>query len=400
MIGKVVDRDPLDDALRESPLDLADVLLEAADHDVLERFATTNWHTAREAVGIEQLEERREAVGVTVVRSCGEEQPVLEAAPEVANGAGELRLDPVTPAAGRGGVVRLVEDQQAARKQVPEPLSERIGICGVGQQVVRDEEATVRPPGIDAEAPFATDLREVLAIEELEHQAEALLELALPLLENRGRGRHDNRLGLLAQQQLACDQAGLDRLAEPGVVGDEEVDARETEGLAQRFHLVGVDLDPGAERRLEQVWVGGSDRAPPERVKERAEEAGVVEALRREVGPSLVGEDATVELVVPQDFEDLTLGVVVGTREADERALAAVLRDLLDEPAARPHLDELAGVGRPLGECGRGFRRIHRCVSEGTRRAALDARGHVATQRSGLAQRRSITAWSSMSSTT
>jgi len=324
---------------------------------------------------------------------------VLEAPAEVANGAGELRLDPVTPAARRGGVVGLVQDQQASREQPPEPFAERIGVGRVGQQVVRDEEATVRSPGIDAEAPFAADLRDVLAIEKLEHEAEAFLELPLPLLEHRGRCRHDDCLGLLAQQQLASDEAGFDRLTEPGVVGDEEVDAREAKGLAQRFHLVGVDLDPCAERGLEQVWVGGGDRAPPERMKERAEEPGVIEAPRREVVPAFVGEDAPVELVVPQHLEDLALGVVVGTGEADERALAVLSSDLLDEPSARADLHELAGLGRPLGERDCRFEWRHGRVRVGARGAVSRAPGHGAGKRKTMVRRRLITAWSSNSAT-
>ena len=85
----------------KSPLDLADVLLKAAHHHVLERLLAPNLDAAREAIGIEQLEERREAVRVAVVRCRGEEQAVLEAAGEIAHGARELGLDPVAAAARR-----------------------------------------------------------------------------------------------------------------------------------------------------------------------------------------------------------------------------------------------------------------------------------------------------------
>jgi hypothetical protein len=43
--------------------------------------------------------------------------------------------------------------------------------------------------------------------------------------------------------------------AEAGIVGDEEIDPRQAQSLAQRLHLVRIDLDPGAERR-EEVRVG------------------------------------------------------------------------------------------------------------------------------------------------
>ena len=88
-------------ALREAALDLADVLLEPAHHDVLERLLAAHLDAAREAVGVEQLEQRGEAVRVAVVRRGREEQAVLEAAGEIAHGARELGLDAVAPAARR-----------------------------------------------------------------------------------------------------------------------------------------------------------------------------------------------------------------------------------------------------------------------------------------------------------
>ena len=312
----------LDDPLREAALDLADVLLEPPHHHVLERLLAPHLDAAREAVGVEQLEQGGEAVRVAVVRRGREEEAMLEAAGEVAHGAGELRLDAVAPAARGRGVVRLVEDQQAPGQHRPEPLPHRVGVGRVDQQVVRDQEAAVRAPRVDAEAALAAHPRQVGAVEDLEHEAEALLELGLPLLEDRGRRRDDDGLGLLAQQQLARDEPGLDGLAEAGVVGDEEVDARQPERLAQRLHLVGVDLDAGAERRLEEVRVGGRDAVPAQRVQEGGELARRVEALGGEVLPALFLQDAAVELVVPEDVERLALGVVVGAGQADEGGLA------------------------------------------------------------------------------
>ncbi len=46
------------------------------------------------------------------MRRRRKEQFVLETAAEVANGARELRLDPVAATAGGSSVVRLVEDEQ------------------------------------------------------------------------------------------------------------------------------------------------------------------------------------------------------------------------------------------------------------------------------------------------
>ncbi len=54
-------------------------------------------------------------------------------------------------------------------------------------------------------------------------------------------------------------------LPEAHVVGDEQVDARQQQRLAQRLELVGVDADAGAIRRLKQLRVGRGDRVPAER---------------------------------------------------------------------------------------------------------------------------------------
>ena len=68
---------------------------------------------------------------------------------------------------------------------------------------------------------------------------------------------------------------------------------------------------------MEERRVGRRRAAPPQRVQERREVLGPVEAALAEVGPGLVVEDGTVELAVPEDLQLLTLRVVVGAREAD-----------------------------------------------------------------------------------
>ena len=90
---------------------------------------------------VEQFEQRGEAVRVAVVRRRGEEQPVLEVAAQVADGPCELRLDAVAAAARRRGVMRFVQDQQASGQRPPQPFPHRVGVGGVAQQTVGNEEA-------------------------------------------------------------------------------------------------------------------------------------------------------------------------------------------------------------------------------------------------------------------
>ncbi len=117
------------------------------------------------------------------------------------------------PLDGRG-VVGLVEDQERAGAEVAEPVAERGGVRLVDQQPVRDQEPGVSRPRIDAVAPLLADPCDVLLVEDLEDQPEAVFQLVLPLVEHRRRAGHDDVLDLLAEQQFAGDQPGLDRLAQ------------------------------------------------------------------------------------------------------------------------------------------------------------------------------------------
>ena len=106
--------------------------------------------------------------------------------------------------------------------------------------------------------------------------------------------------------------------------------------LRSGSHLVGVDPDAGAERRLEEVGVRGGHAVPAQRVQERREPARVVEAPLGEMSPAFLFEDAAVDLVVPEDPQRLSLRVVIGAGQGHERRAAGRVRrrNLLDEPTA------------------------------------------------------------------
>ena len=286
------------------------------------------------------------------MRCGGQEQAVLEAPAQIADGAGELGFDAVAAAARRRRVVGLVQDQQAAGRQVAEPLAHGIGIGRVDEQVVRNQEPAVRAPRVDAEAPLPAHLRQVGAVQDHEQEAEALLHLRFPLLQHGCGGGHHHGARLLAQQQLAGDEPGLDGFSKAGVVGDEQVHAGEAKRLAQRLHLVGVDLDAGAERRLEQVRVGGRDAVPAQGVQERAEVARRVEAFLPQVAPRLLFQDAAVDLEVPVDVQGLTLRIVVGAGQTHPRRLARGLVYGFHQPAPRTYLYQFADMRGAVGEVG------------------------------------------------
>ena len=238
----------------KAALDFADVVLEPANHHVVEH-PFLDRHATAESLRVEDLQERGEAVGVAVVRRGRQEQAVLETRGQVANGTGDLRVDGVLLPAGRRGMVGLVQDQQRAAAEVAQPIAQRAGIRLVDQQPVRDQESRVRAPRIHAVAPLAPRPRHVVLVENLEGQTEAGLQFVLPLREHRGRAADDDLSDLLAQEQLAGDQPGLDRLAEANVVGDEQIDPWQEQGLAERLKLVGVESDASPEWRLEQARV-------------------------------------------------------------------------------------------------------------------------------------------------
>ena len=86
---------------------------------------------------------------------------------------------------------------------------------------------------------------------------ELLLEFPLPLEGEVGRADDQNALGQAAQLQFPDQQAGHDRLAGAGVVGQEEAHAGELQQVVvDRLELVrqGIDArDRQAEVRIELV---------------------------------------------------------------------------------------------------------------------------------------------------
>ena len=350
VFAQVVDHDPFDVAARKAALDLPDVFLQPPDHHLVQRALPADLHAPREPVRVQQFQQGREAVRMAVVRRRRQEEPMLETRGQVPDGPGELRFDPVAAARSGRRVMRLVQDQQAAGQQRAQPFAHRVRVVRVDQEVVRDQEAAVRAPRIHAEAALPAHAGQVLAVETGEEQAETLLEFRLPLLEHRGRRGDHDLLRLLAQEQLAGDQARFDRLPEPGVVGDEQVDPGQAERLAERLHLVGINLDAGPERGLEEIRVGGGHAAPPQGMQEGRERLGRIEALGCQVAPAFFREDAAVQFVIPEHVQGLALGVVVHAGKPHHGRVfrSAQVGDLFDQPPARAHVNQFADLWQAL----------------------------------------------------
>lgn len=260
-------------------------------------------------------------------------------------GAGAVEAESAQQDHALQGVFRL--GQAGARKVVVNEV--------LGGESTRDEESAVRGPRIYAVAALPPHAEDVIAVEHLEGQPEAGVELVAPLEQHRRRAGDDDLSHLLAQEQFAGDEAGLDGLAEADVVGDEEVDARQQEGLAERFKPVGVEANAGAERGLEEARVGGGDAVPAQGVQVGREQPGRVEAAAGDAVPAGIAEDAGIDLHLPKRLERLALGVVVEAGHANERTVHRRGRrgNVLDEVLALADANDLPGLGPRTGRAHR-----------------------------------------------
>ena len=347
-----LDVDLFDHAPGETAFKLSNVGLQAADHHVVE-LSLEHLHAAAEPLRIEDFEQRGKTVGVAVVGRGGQEQPVLETRRNVPDGPRGLRVDGVAGAARRRRVVRFVQDQQRSRGELAQPVTQPGGVRLVDQQAMRDQKPRMRRPGVHGEAPLAPHAGHVRAVEDREREAEARFHLVAPLLQHRRRTRHDDPVHAPAEQQFAGDQSGLDRLAEADVVGDEQVDPRQAQRLPQRFYLVGVDADSGAERRLEQVRIGRGDAVPRQRAQVGREQRRLVEVFPGDGLPAVVLQNPGVQLVLPEHGQRLALRVVVEAGQVDEGRLVfpGRLGNFLDEVTALADESDPARFGAGTAIC-------------------------------------------------
>ncbi len=350
---KVVD-DPGGEARRAVP-PRRQLALEPADHHLSELLRARR-DTSGESLVVQQLQQGRPGVLVAVVRSGGQEQPVLAVGGELADDLGAQRVHGVlAPGRGRTGV-HLVHDQQVEGPRITRDRRQH-----VAQQPSRpvtlepidthDQPREVRPRvGVEAAGP--AQLLQQRAVDDPELHAELVAHLVAPLQGQPRRADDQHRSGPMAKHELLHDQPRLDRLAQADVVGDEEVGT----GHRQRPHdwveLILLDLDAGAEGRLQHGRVRRGDRAPPHGVEEGVEVAGRVETARgiRQCMP-LVGGGARLQL--PHNTEPLVTGVVLNAHQAHymgclssevgiSRASHTALADVGHHPRAVPDGHHLA----------------------------------------------------------
>ena len=74
-------------------------------------------------------------------------------------------------------------------------------------------------------AARAAQLFDVFGVDDLEFEPELLEHLDAPFFLQRRRADDEDGAGAVTQQYLLDDETGLDRLAEPDVVGDQQIGA-------------------------------------------------------------------------------------------------------------------------------------------------------------------------------
>jgi hypothetical protein len=97
---------------------------------------------------------------------------------------------------------------------------------------------------------------------------EATLHFGLPLERQRRRRHHQRPLHRHPLLQFAPDQAGLDGLAEPDLVGDEQPSGRAAEQLEHGGELVGPEQGLAGGQGVERVGERVAQLGPGQRQRE------------------------------------------------------------------------------------------------------------------------------------
>ncbi len=265
---------------------------------------------------------------------------MLESLGHVADGSRGHRVDRVPALGGGGGDVGLVEDEEASRREPPEPLAKTDEVVLVTEQGVADEELAVRGPRVDPEASLAAACVDVRLVHDHEAETEPLRKLVSPLEQDGRRARDDDSVDALAKEKLLEDEPRFDRLAQADVVRDEQVDPRKGQGLSERFELIVLRDDPGSQRSLKKRGVRRRHAAPLEGVEVRREDLWVVRLRLVTQRASPRRHELRIDLARPDDGELLALGVVIDAGEIDDRCRVGRRAHVLDEVGALTDADQ------------------------------------------------------------
>ncbi len=207
----------------------ADVVLQPPDHHLADR-GRVRLHSWGEALRVQHRQQRLPGPRVPVVRCGGQEQPVLAVVARAVHCLGLLARDRDSAGTRRNrrrAMVGLVDDEEVEiawvtgfgrEHLVQQPLQPR-----GSQPLQADDRARVYGERVGLQSVGSAQLPQRGGIQDREVQAELGGHLIAPFQGQRGWADDEDPPGSVPQQHLLDHQAGFDRLAQPDVVGDQQV---------------------------------------------------------------------------------------------------------------------------------------------------------------------------------
>ena len=281
----------------------AAALHEVAGEPAAHSFAPSAVEILHREVGevvVKEGEERSERIFIAAVRGGGDEYHVAGRVRGHAPQELVALLAAPADAPGEGAAVRLVHDHEFGA-----PHRKILGAAPCLDEVGGHHGERVPVEDGDAERQVALQALDGARQHELRLDMELLGKLALPLLGQVRRAQHGDAADLGAVEQLAGDEACLDGLADPDVVGDEHAHRVEPERHHQRHELVGPWIDRDAPEAAEGAAGGAGGETSGVAEQQPGGEVAEVLAAGKPEGRGLDrldrGKDARDLLVEPAD---------------------------------------------------------------------------------------------------
>ena len=251
-------------------------------------------------VVVKEGEERSERIFIAAVRGGGDEYHVAGRVRGHAPQELVALLAAPADSPGEGAAVRLVHDHEFGA-----PHRKILGAAPCLDEVGGHHGERVPVEHGDAERQVALQALDGARQHELRLDMELLGKLALPLLGQVRRTQHGDAADLGAVEQLAGDEACLDGLADPDVVGDEHAHRVEPERHHQRHELVGPWIDRDAPEAAEGAAGGAGGETSGVAEQQPGGEVSEVLAAGKPEGRGLdrlyCGDHAGDLLVEPAD---------------------------------------------------------------------------------------------------
>ena len=108
-------------------------------------------------------------------------------------------------------------------------------------------------------------------------------------LDLQGCGtHHENPSGPVAQNEFQDGHTRFNRLAQANIVGNQQIHPGHVHGADHRVELVILDVNPGAEGRLDIPHVSGRGRTPADGIEKGIQPVWRIEAGWRRQGDLFV----------------------------------------------------------------------------------------------------------------